>query len=279
MLKNGSSVSKILNFSCYFIVKRCSNLEAELNQLKLEKITTETVNSNKFHNSELNQNESTFQSTIDRLNNELIDYKNQNQQLNQDQENLLILLEEMEKKKTYYKRQLKNASQNKNHSNSNNFQISTDEEDENEEQLKIIETLPDLKESSSNLGVQVQENQNSLINNEFEIARSYYNDINTNNSNNHPSLFLSDQNYFDVKLNSQYSSFSTSASSNDNTSSNDTSTTSSSSSGTNSNQHDEANNLPNKHLASNFTSHFEKFDSKQTDTSTNNTNILQNYFK
>jgi len=51
----------------------------------------------------LNQNEKRLKSTIDHLNKELADVKNQSQQLNQDQENLLILLEEMEKKKKIYK--------------------------------------------------------------------------------------------------------------------------------------------------------------------------------
>ena len=256
----------------------------ELSRLKSENTNIiDTANTNNLHSSDLNQNEKRLKSTIDHLNKELADVKNQSQQLNQDQENLLILLEEMEKKKKIYKHQLKSISSGKNNSNPNTFEISTDEEDENEQNSDSTSNnvSNQTQLTSSNPKEQVQDQKNIALNNEFEISRSHYNDLNfnlKNKSNGHQSFLASDQNDFDLKLNNQYSSFSTSASSSDNISSIDTSITSSSSSSSNPSAHNHVNNIANKTLVSNFTSHFENLDSKQNENFASS-NPLQKYFK
>lgn len=234
---------------------------------------------NKFYSTDLEHNEKSLQKTIDHLNKELIETKNLSQQLNQDQENLLILLEEMEKKKTYYKRQLKSICRDKNNSNSSGLEISTDEEDEEDQNNDSMSNSAPSKTqlTSKVIGEDVKE-QNNIGLNEHEIARSHYSEISfnlknkSNTSINHQTMLLSDrdQNDFDFKLNSQYSSSSMSASSSDNISSVDTSNTSSSSSNYNPSAYIGVNSITNNDLISNFTLKNENFD---------NTNPLQKYFK
>ena len=198
-----------------FIIKkfRCSTQQSELEYLQRERVTSGS--SNTLHLN-VNNQDAPFESSNQEINN----LKSQNQQLSQDQENLLMLLEDMEKKKKYYKRQLKIVFNNK---HDQTCQISTDDEDEDENVSKSNTETGKL-EVAINTALQTTYLKN---NNEFEEKTSgFYNKLNQNfhegktknNERSNLSLSSSSSNQdnhsdFDLKLNNQYSSSSSDTSS------------------------------------------------------------------
>lgn len=150
------------NLSLYPFIKRCSEQEDELCKLQREKGTWQET---------LTNIELSHTTHVD-----LIEVKTQNkllkqriEDLNKEQVNLLLLLQEMESKKNFYKKKLKNESK----INQEMFSSSSSSSETESENVREIKTEEDDDEEEDDEQEEFSDNLEQISNNIIKLNNNF----------------------------------------------------------------------------------------------------------